>query len=253
MNRLLLLLVLGLSVHLALCMPQGDVTADDVFGGDDNAGRYGNDNNQNDDLQDDDKYEGDNDDGQKDDNPDVLDELFGQDGYQEDQDGDEYDDSEEYHPPSKQIENDDHELCEDYADQGFECVDLFLCDDKGEMIIDGGGFGLIDRRSNFGQVLDLDVGSSKCPNRDYDVCCRHPDYTDPVKPKPKPYSSRCGNRNVEGVGVRIQNYADQASTQFGEWPHMCAVLEVKNGKNFYVSGASLIADQIVMTAAHSVE
>jgi len=226
-------------------MPQGDVTADDVFGGDDNAGRYGTD-NQNDDLQDDDKYE-ENDDSQNDDNPDVLDELFGQEGYDEDED------VEEYKPPAKQIENDDHELCSDYADQGFECVDLFLCTEDGEMIIDGGGYGLIDRRSNFGQVIDVDVGSSKCPNRDLDVCCRHPDFTDPVKPKPKPYSSRCGNRNVEGVGVRIQNYADEASTQFGEWPHMCAVLEVKNGKNFYVSGASLIADQVVMTAAHSVE
>jgi hypothetical protein len=36
--------------------------------------------------------------------------------------------------------------------------------------------------------------------------------------------SRCGQRNYGGIGVRIQNSKEDAATQFGEWPHMCAVL-----------------------------
>ena len=43
---------------------------------------------------------------------------------------------------------------------------------------------------------------------------------------------------------------ENATTQFGEWPHMCAVLEKKEGVNHFVCGASLIDDGIVMTSAH---
>ena len=43
------------------------------------------------------------------------------------------------------------------------------------------------------------------------------------------------------------------TTQFGEWPHMCAVLEVKGDQNLYVGGASLIDAGIVLTAAHKVQ
>ena len=43
-------------------------------------------------------------------------------------------------------------------------------------------------------------------------------------PKPKQYVSRCGQRHYGGIGVRIQNSKEESGTQFGEWPHMCAVL-----------------------------
>ena len=42
--------------------------------------------------------------------------------------------------------------------------------------------------------------------------------------KPKSYVSRCGQRHTGGIGVRIQNSKEEAVTQFGEWPHMCALL-----------------------------
>jgi len=57
--------------------------------------------------------------------------------------------------------------------------------------------------------------------------------------------------------VRIQNNDEySATTQFGEWPHMCAILKkgFVGGKevNFYVGGASLIHPGIALTAAHIV-
>ena len=47
-------------------------------------------------------------------------------------------------------------------------------------------------------------------------------------------------------------------TQFGEWPHMCAVLrEIELGATekvlTYICGASLIAPHIILTAAHCVQ
>lgn len=46
-------------------------------------------------------------------------------------------------------------------------------------------------------------------------------------------------------------------TQFGEWPHMCAVLkQVMLGSekvHTYICGASLIAPHIILTAAHCVQ
>ena len=47
-------------------------------------------------------------------------------------------------------------------------------------------------------------------------------------------------------------------TQFGEWPHMCALLrQIDLGATekvlTYICGASLIAPHIVLTAAHCVQ
>lgn len=43
-------------------------------------------------------------------------------------------------------------------------------------------------------------------------------------------------------------------TQFGEWPHMCAILEkrVVRGTriNLFACGGSLVAPGVVLTAAH---
>ena len=50
--------------------------------------------------------------------------------------------------------------------------------------------------------------------------------------KPKAYVSRCGQHHYGGIGVRIQNSKEEAGTQFGEWPNMCAVL------NRYVSSST---------------
>ncbi|XP_040570649.1 phenoloxidase-activating factor 2 [Lepeophtheirus salmonis] len=156
-----------------------------------------------------------------------------------------------------------YEECAYYADQDYKCVPYYTCED-GEIVTDGGG--LIDIRSSFAAVLD--PASSKCPGY-LEVCCRHPDFStnspqtttpEPVTqpPKPRSYVPECGRRNVGGVGVRIQNDKYKGSTQFGEWPHMCALLEIQavaygEDINKYVCGASLIAPGVVLTGAHCVD
>ena len=69
------------------------------------------------------------------------------------------------------------------------------------------------------------------------------------------HRSSCGRRNADGISVRIVGADDDASqTQFGEWPHTCAVSERgRNGKWQFVAGASLIDEGIVLTAAHKIE
>ena len=68
----------------------------------------------------------------------------------------------------------------------------------------------------------------------------------------------CGKRNIEGVGRVKINYPDRPvrKTQFGEWPHMCAVLKFSSEKvdndYDYLCGASLIAKNVVLTSAHYV-
>ena len=74
-------------------------------------------------------------------------------------------------------------------------------------------------------------------------------------PEP-PIKRSCGLRNQK-VGARIhKRWTEEAS--FGEWPHMCLILRrVKNPVTekeevYYHAGASLIAPNIVLTAAHKV-
>merc|ERR1712123_294862 len=90
-----------------------------------------------------------------------------------------------------------------------------------------------------------------------DVCCKDPDFIPPPPPKIK-YASKCGRRNQNGLGVRIQGFTESES-QFGEWPHMCAILHEKpieqevgyGGEpqtvNLYQCGGSLIAPGVIMT------
>jgi len=166
-----------------------------------------------------------------------------------------------------------NQACTGYAEFGFECVPYYQCED-GFIITDGAG--LFDIRSAL-----LDPTVSKCPS-DLEVCCRDESFIDvplppleqplpppttttpepttttpvPKVPTPKPIAqTKCGQRNTNGVGVRIQS--QEGKTQFGEWPHMCAVLRKQQlgGKdvNLYVCGGSLIAKNVILTAAHCVD
>jgi len=153
--------------------------------------------------------------------------------------------------------NTDFENCADYTDLlGYECVPYYQCH-NGTIITDGAG--LIDIRNGFGSLTPED---SKCPGF-LDVCCKDPDFIPPPPPKIK-YASKCGRRNQNGLGVRIQGFTESES-QFGEWPHMCAILHEKpieqeggyGGEpqtvNLYQCGGSLIAHGVILTAAHCVD
>jgi len=149
------------------------------------------------------------------------------------------------------------ENCYEYTEQfGYECVPYYQCH-NGTIITDGAG--LIDIRNGFGALTPED---SKCPGF-LDVCCKDPDFIPPPPPKVK-YLPQCGRRNTNGLGARITGFTDSES-QFGEWPHMCAVLHAKpveqepgytgepETTNLYQCGGSLIAPGVVLTAAHCVD
>jgi len=211
--------------------------------------------------------------------------------------------------PITVIKSTGNNKCDYYVKtQGFECVPYYQCSDEGTIITDG--YGLIDIR--FGgtdeQQPDLAVLDSTdlmCPGS-LDVCCKNPDFIAPnapiikippptqatepntqatyteapytqvteapvIDPPSLPQYRPCGRRNSFGLGVRIQNYKDDEA-QFGEWPHMCAILRKEmisvggEGKGGYgqqqtqeeevmvfLAGASLIEAGVVLTGAHKVK
>merc|ERR1719305_1923220 len=153
------------------------------------------------------------------------------------------------------------ENCADYtASQGYECVPYYQCH-NGSIITDGGG--LIDIRNGFGILSPED---SKCEGF-LDVCCLDPDFEAPPPEPVKQHVPKCGQRHENGLGVRIQGF-QEGESQFGEWPHMCAVLseetvtegepgytqqEEQETVNLYQCGGSLIAPDTILTAAHCVD
>merc|ERR1712029_860226 len=151
-----------------------------------------------------------------------------------------------------------YENCADYTEEfGYMCVPYYQCS-NGTIITDGAG--LIDIRNGFGSLTPED---SKCPGF-LDVCCKDPDFIPPPPPPIIKYQPKCGRRNLNGLGARIQGFT-QDESQFGEWPHMCAVLHEKpveqeagySGEpetvNLFQCGGSLIAPGVILTAAHCVD
>jgi len=137
--------------------------------------------------------------------------------------------------------------CSDYERDGYECVPYYQCN-NGEIITDGAG--LIDIRNGFGA---LNAEDAKCPGF-LDVCCKDPDHV--AKPREPIHEPRCGRRNAQGLQTRITGFHERES-QFGEWPHMVAILSVDNSTgtniNLFQCGGSLIAPGVVLSAAHCVD
>merc|ERR1711879_6821 len=139
-------------------------------------------------------------------------------------------------------------------EEGYVAPDDYQCH-NGTIITDGGG--LIDIRNGFGILSPED---SKCPGF-LDVCCLDPDFIPPPPPPIVKHVPKCGQRHENGLGVRIQGFNEYES-QFGEWPHMCAVLAEEpvaqdpgyagepQTVNLYQCGGSLIAPGVILTAAH---
>lgn len=135
-----------------------------------------------------------------------------------------------------------------------ECVPYYLCNDN-EIITDGTG------------IIDIRVGEdttveNECPNY-LDTCCEKdkvvdeppPTYTPgpPTTVQTKQHS--CGYRNADGLGFRITGNKNGES-EYGEFPWMVAVLRedkvMDSTLNVYECGGSLIAPNVVLTAAHCV-
>jgi len=143
------------------------------------------------------------------------------------------------------------ENCDEYSSFGFACVPYYQCN-NGSIITDGEG--LIDIRNGFGT---LSPEGSKCPGL-LDVCCKDPQFVK-AQPQEPEYVPKCGRHNAGGFNVKIEGFEDSES-QFGEWPHMCAVMHKEpaeassnDSANLYQCGGSLIAPGVILTAGHCVD
>lgn len=178
--------------------------------------------------------------------------------------------------------------CEDYSDFGYFCVAAYQCSENFTIITSGAG--LLDSRSAGDSERVLpdreEVLLSKCPEA-IDGCCQLPEafnaFSRPSKSQVKeagdcdpvfgtcdgtrdsdsgevysPNIRRCGVRNGGGTVDDLQR-AIVGEADFGEWPHVCAILRLESLASqggpvkIYECGASLLDDGVLLTAAHCVK
>merc|ERR1711962_902471 len=91
------------------------------------------------------------------------------------------------------------------------------------------------------------------------VCCKPKPLTQETpknqEGRTSPAPSQCGQRNPEGLNfISRLRLGDRATTQEGEWPHVCTLFKKNSkGNDEFVGGASLIAPGVLVTAAHKIE
>ncbi|XP_041784738.1 phenoloxidase-activating factor 2-like [Anopheles merus] len=134
-----------------------------------------------------------------------------------------------------------------------ECVPFFLCKENG-IITDGEG------------IIDVRVGEETgAPCHYLEECCEQRSVRDQPPPgaiKPNGIKRElgkptCGVRNSNGIGFRLSSNPN-GEAEFGEFPWMVAVLLDNpiggsgDSFNLYQGGGSLIAPNVVLTAAHIV-
>lgn len=154
--------------------------------------------------------------------------------------------------------------CSDYENFGYYCVDFFLCRSEANFTINTSGAGLFEVR-NVGAPDRLPerekVLETAC-DESTKVCCQTPsgfiDSQDPPPP-PEAFTQKCGNRNRGSVSDDLEVPAIGQS-EFGEWPHVCALLRSEPGTTgggepvkIYECGASILTEGVVLTAAHCVK
>jgi len=159
--------------------------------------------------------------------------------------------------------------CSDYKNFGYYCVDFFLCRSEANFTINTSGAGLFEVR-NVGAPSRLPerekVLETTCEESSK-VCCQtpsgfidsqdpEPPVEEPSGPKFEPQIQKCGSRNRGSVSDDLEAPAIGQS-EFGEWPHVCALLRSEDGDGepvkFYECGASILSEGIVLTAAHCVK
>jgi len=174
--------------------------------------------------------------------------------------------------------------CSDYENFGYYCVDFFLCRSEANFTINTSGAGLFEVRRVGGETNRIPerekVLETAC-DESTKVCCQTPsgfiDSQDPPQDVDVEPSERrpglaeftqkhscdlpsgiklCGNRNRGSVSNDLEVPAIGQS-EFGEWPHVCALLrsEPDDGGEpvkIYECGASILNEGVVLTAAHCV-